>query len=535
MNMRNLFLTLAFGLCSGIFAQNTTVFESPIMGWSSWNTYRVNISDKLIMKQADAMSRNGLKEVGYKYINIDDGYFGGRDASGELITHPVRFPNGLRGVADHIHSLGLKAGIYSDAGSNTCGSIWDKDMNGIGSGLYGHEFQDATLYFKEWGFDFIKIDYCGAGQELNLEEEKRYTEIRQAIDNLGCGYVSINICRWAFPGTWARNIARSWRISADIRPEWGSVKYIINKNLYLSAYAGEGHYNDMDMLEIGRGLKPEEEEVHFGMWCIMSSPLLIGCDLTTIPEASLKLLKNKELIALNQDPLGLQAYVVQHENEGYVLVKDIERKRGNVRAVALYNPSDTICNFTVPMNILELGGKVKVRDLMKQQDLPEIKGGVLNRELPPHSVLILRMESEKRLEPTVYEAEWAYLPCFNDLGKTPKSIVYVPLHEASGGMKVSYLGGRKENFAEWKEVYSEQGGKYEMTIRYVPKADRKLEVCVNNEKRILLDSLSADETQKIASITVPVHLKAGYNKVRMGSSFCWAPDIDCFTLTKVSE
>ena len=271
------------------------------------------------------------------------------------------------------------------------------------------------------------------------------------------------------------------------------------------------------------------------MWCIMSSPLLIGCDLTTIPEASLKLLKNKELIALNQDPLGLQAYVVQHENEGYVLVKDIERKRGNVRAVALYNPSDTICSFTVPMNILELGGKVKVRDLMKQQDLPEIKGGVLNRELPPHSVLILRMESEKRLEPTVYEAEWAYLPCFNDLGKTPKSIVYAPLHEASGGMKVSYLGGRKENFAEWKEVYSEQGGEYEMTIRYVPKADRKLEVCVNNEKRILLDSLSADETQKIASITVPVHLKAGYNKVRMGSSFCWAPDIDCFTLTKVSE
>ena len=535
MNMRNLFLTLAFGLCSGVFAQNTTVFESPIMGWSSWNTYRVHINDTLIIRQADAMVQKGLKEVGYSYVNVDDGFFGWRDEKGVMQTHPERFPNGLKGVADHIHSLGLKAGIYSDAGSNTCGSIWDKDMNGIGSGLYGHEFQDATLYFKEWGFDFIKIDYCGAGQELNLEEEKRYTEIRQAIDNLGCGHVSINICRWAFPGTWARNLARSWRISADIRPEWGSVKYIIDKNLYLSAYAGEGHYNDMDMLEIGRGLKPEEEEVHFGMWCIMSSPLLIGCDLTTIPETSLKLLKNKELIALNQDPLGLQAYVVQHENEGYVLVKDIERKRGNVRAVALYNPSDTICSFTVPMNILELGGKVKARDLVKHQDLPEIKGGVLNRELPPHSVLILRMESEKRLEATVYEAEWAYLPCFNDLGKTPKSIVYAPLHEASGGMKVSYLGGRKENFAEWKEVYSEQGGEYEMTIRHVPKADRKLEVCVNNEKRILLDSLSADETQKIASITVPVHLKAGNNKIRMGSSFCWAPDIDCFTLKKVSE
>ena len=144
-------------------------------------------------------------------------------------THPERFPNGLKGVADHIHSLGLKAGIYSDAGSNTCGSIWDKDMNGIGSGLYGHEFQDATLYFKEWGFDFIKIDYCGAGQELNLEEEKRYTEIRQAIDNLGCGHVSINICRWASRVLGLETLlvhGESVRISVR---SGGSVKYIIIK------------------------------------------------------------------------------------------------------------------------------------------------------------------------------------------------------------------------------------------------------------------------------------------------------------------
>ena len=161
----------------------------------------------------------------------------------------------------------------------------------------------------------------------------------------------------------------------------------------------------MDMLEIGRGLKPEEEEVHFGMWCIMSSPLLIGCDLTTIPEASLKLLKNKELIALNQDPLGLQAYVVQHENKGYVLVKDIEQERGKVRAVALYNPSDSICDFSVPMSVLEMGGKVKMRDLVKQKDLKAVQG-TLNRQLPAHSVLILRMEAEQRLEPVRYEAEW---------------------------------------------------------------------------------------------------------------------------------
>ena len=154
--MRNYISIALLLLASSVFA-----YDPPTMGWSSWNTYRVNISDKLIMKQADAMSRNGLKEVGYKYINIDDGYFGGRDASGELITHPVRFPNGLKQTVDHIHALGFKAGIYSDAGRNTCGSFWDKDSLGINVGFYGHDRQDADYFFKEIGFDFIKIDFCG--------------------------------------------------------------------------------------------------------------------------------------------------------------------------------------------------------------------------------------------------------------------------------------------------------------------------------------------------------------------------------------
>ena len=231
----------------------------PVMGWSSWNTYRIHINEALIKKQADAMVSQGLKEAGYLYVNVDDGFFGWRDENGKLQTHPERFPNGLKCVADYIHSKGLKAGIYSDAGSNTCGSIWDKDPNGVGVGLYGHEKQDADLFFNEWGFDFIKIDYCGAGQSLALEEQKRYTEIRQAIDAVCNRNISLNICRWAFPGTWAKDLARSWRISADITPQWESIKYIIGKNLYLSAYAGGGHYNDMDMLEIGRGLKPEED------------------------------------------------------------------------------------------------------------------------------------------------------------------------------------------------------------------------------------------------------------------------------------
>lgn len=506
------------------------------MGWSSWNTYRINISEDLIKRQAEAMVSLGLKDAGYRYINIDDGFFGYRDEKGVLQTHPERFPNGVKGVADHIHRLGLKAGIYSDAGANTCGSLWDADPNGIGVGLYGHEKQDADLYFNQWGFDFIKIDYCGAGQQLDLDERERYTAISKAIREVCPRDISVNICRWAFPGTWARDLARSWRISGDISPRWSSVKSIIRKNLYLSAYAGGGHYNDMDMLEIGRGLTQTEEEVHFGMWCLMSSPLLIGCDLTAIPDASLKLLKNEELIALNQDPLGLQAYVVQHEGEGYVLVKDIEQLRGNVRAAALYNPSDSTCAFHVPLDLLELNGKVKVRDLVKQKDEKAIRE-YLSYTLPPHSVKILRLKAEQRLEPTRYEAEWAYLPLYNDLGKQKRIISPQSFEGASGRMIVTHIGGSKDNYMEWSNVHSDKGGSYTLTIAYLPPEagkrevnDRLIEVEVNGHVYAPIKKLAKNRSEGICTVSLPVRLEPRRNTIRLGSAYTWTPDIDCITL-----
>lgn len=528
-SLMGLFICLPFsGFDIPLVAEDKGV-EPPIMGWSSWNTYHVNISDSLIMHQADALVANGLKEAGYRYINIDDGFFGYRDSTGRMHPHPQRFPHGVKPVADYIHSLGLKAGIYSDAGSHTCGSRYDDDPNGLWAGLYGHERQDARLYFKEWGFDFIKIDYCGAGTELNLDERKRYTEIYEAFKAEGCEDVEINICRWAFPGTWARDIARSWRISPDIRPRWSSVKQIIDLNLYLSAYCGGGHYNDMDMLEIGRGLSRNEEEVHFGMWCIMSSPLMIGCDMTSIPVASLELVKNPELIAINQDPLGLQAYVVQHEREGYVLVKDIEKMRGTARAVSLYNPSDTLCHFCVPLDRLELGGKVELRDLVRRTDLQPVCDSIV-ADVPARSVLLLRAEAQHRIEPVVYEAEWAYLPCFDALGKVKHQVLYAFHAEASGRMVVSWLGGRKENVARWSNVYSASGGRYLLTVSYVPASNRRLEVSVNGDVTCLYDLESEGE---LATVTVPVTLRPGYNVVEMGYPYGWTPDIDKFELHPV--
>ncbi len=533
-------LLVAIFVATLSFAQEPTP-APPLMGWSSWNTYRIHINEPLIRSQADAMVRLGLREVGYRYVNVDDGFFGYRDKAGVLWTHPERFPKGLKGLVDYVHSQGLKAGIYSDAGANTCGSIWDADPNGVGVGLYGYEKQDADLYFNQWGFDYIKIDYCGAGQQLELDERQRYTEIADAIREVARKKVSINICRWAYPGTWCADLAASWRISADINPSWASVQHIIGKNLYLSAFATGGHYNDMDMLEVGRGLTRTEEETHFGMWCIMSSPLLIGCDLTTIPEETLELIKNEELIALNQDSLALQAAVVSREGAGYVLAKDVEQRRGLTRAVALYNPSDSILAFCVPLSVLELSGETRVRDLIRRRDEPCVDN-TLRYDVPAHGVKILRLEGSRRIEPVRYEAEQAFLNRYEDLGRRHRPVAFVPYEGASGGVVVSNLGGEEDNYAEWRHVYSERGGHYRLTIHYLPSEkrkspvgereieDRQIVLSVNGDRTTLFPTVT-DRAKGIQTIGLEVVLDKGENIIRMCGTRTWMPDLDCFTLT----
>jgi len=500
----------------------------PLMGWSSWNTYRVNINDRLIRSQADAMVSLGLDKLGYNYINIDDGFFGYRDSLGVMHTHPERFPDGLKGTADYIHSKGLKAGIYSDAGYITCGSIYDNDPNGIGAGLYGYEKQDADLYFNQWGFDFIKIDYCGAGTELKLDEQQRYTEICKAITSTAKRPVRINLCRWAFPGTWAADIAGSWRISPDIRPKWTSVKRIIEKNMFLSEYASYGHYNDMDMLEVGRGMKPNEDVTHFAMWCILSSPLLIGCDLNKIKPEPLKLISNPELIALNQDKLGLQAKVVAVCDSGYVFAKDIETLNGTKRAVALYNPTDRNCHFDISPAQLLLGGKITARDLIERKDLGKIRGNIV-KDVPAHSTVVLMLNATERIEQTVYEAEHAYLPLYNDLEKSKKPVSYIDITGASCMHGITNVGGSKENCAQWNSVYSKNGGDYEMTVVYKPRKSTRLEIDVNGKTQKFYNLPDEGELTKL---TLKIHLKKGNNTIKMGSPLTWTPDLDCFILKK---
>lgn len=514
-------------------------YDTPTMGWSSWNTYRVNINEQLIRAQADAMLAKGLKEAGYTYINIDDGYFGGRDANGRLKTHPVRFPNGLKGTVDYIHHLGFKAGIYSDAGRNTCGSYWDKDSMGIGVGMYGHDQQDADYFFKDLGFDFIKVDFCGGdakqnSEQLGLDEKTRYTAIHNAILKTGRKDVRLNVCRWTFPGTWVHSIATSWRISPDIAPYWNSVKSIIDRNKYLSAYATEGKFNDMDMLEIGRGLSPAEERTHFGMWCMLSSPLLIGCDMTKIPETSLQLIKNSELIALNQDPLALQAHIRKVENGVYLFVKDIHKRHDVTRAIALYNPTDKEQTFTLKMAYIDLDGSVKIRDLVNRKDLPEVINGSLTVTIAPHDTYIYGLTAQRRLERKVYEAESGWLQAYQTLtnNETAGTATFEDDNRCSAGGKVTWLGHHKDNYLEWRNVYSQNGGTYKMKITYLKGKGHRLFYSINHGTATRLLLLTP---QPLNEHTVTIRLKKGFNVIRLFNNTSWTPDIDKMTLQKISK
>lgn len=528
---------LAIGL-SLLTMQPTHADRTPTMGWSSWNTYRVHISDSLIRRQADAMAALGLREAGYTYINIDDGFFGGRAADGQLLVHPVRFPHGLRPVVDHIHGLGFKAGIYSDAGRNTCGNFWDRDTAGMGVGFYGHDRRDAEFYFRDMGFDFIKIDFCGGDAKQNseglaLDERERYTAIRRAIDGTGRRDVRINICRWAFPGTWAADLASSWRIAADIAPNWNSVRRIIAANRYLSAYATGGAFNDMDMLEVGRGLSEAEERTHFGMWCIQSSPLLIGCDLTAIPAASLRLITNPELIALNQDPLGLQAYVAKADSGVYLYVKDIGTRHGRVRAVAVYNSTDSDRTLRIDMADLDLAGRVSVRDLFARRDLPAVEQGRMAVSVPRHDTRIFRLEAESRTERTLYEAETAWLNRYQQLGVNPRLgyATYADDPACSGGGKVCWLGNDADNYLEWRDVESTSGGRYTLAIHGLAEEPRTLFLSVNGGKPVRL-AFPAAGKGRVGTASVRVRLRKGGNTVCLFNAGDWCPDIDRMTLKR---
>ena len=524
----------------------------PLMGWSSWNAFGVDISESIILEIARTMATNGLKDAGYLYVNIDDGFFAGHGPDGILRFHPTRFPNGMKPVVDGIHAVGLRAGIYSDAGEDTCGSMWGgsgtggKDLAGIGSGLYGHDAADCKLHFIDLGFDFIKVDYCG-GSKLKLNEKDRYTEIANAIKATGRTDVRLNLCRWAFPGTWAADIAESWRTTEDIRANWPQVKKLIAENLYLGAYAKPGHYNDMDMLEVGvlkgavktifgnhgdTGLTPEEERTHFGIWCIMSSPLLIGCDIRSIPQSTLELITNPYVLGMNQNDLGLQAHVVSRDGDACILAKDAGVKFGTARYVALYNGSDKEYEFTVRSADLDLGGTVDAFDLVEKADVGCFEDHVTVK-VAPHGAKFYRFDAQRRLQRKVYEAECAYLSDYHELYDPLKAAIAfpAPCAAASGGMVVTNLGARASNDLIWPEVKIDNDGRYILSFSCIAPEDGAFDVDVDGRKAGRVGVKASGG--KLVTVDLHVTFKAGVHRIRLSNGKSRMPAIDLMTVDAV--
>lgn len=305
-------LFLANAFCQGNnYVQDYSKFGglamTPPMGWNSWNKFACNIDEQLIKDMADAMITTGMKDAGYTYINIDDCWQGDRDSLGFIHPDPTRFPSGMKSLADYVHSKGLKLGLYSDAGSMTCGGR---------PGSRGYEFQDALTYAK-WGIDYLKYDWCNTE---GLKAEGAYKTIAAALKKAGRPIV-LSICEWGNdkPWEWGPAVGHLWRTTGDIyncydciadHGTWQSygVMQILDKQDGLRKYAGPGRWNDPDMLEVGNGMAEHEEKAHFSMWCMLSAPLISGNDLRNMSKQTLSVLTNKAVIAVNQDELGVQGF-----------------------------------------------------------------------------------------------------------------------------------------------------------------------------------------------------------------------------------
>jgi alpha-galactosidase len=367
------------------------------MGFNDWNAYGCNVSESLIKSTAQAMHTNGMQAAGYTYVNIDDCWLThSRDSAGRLVPDPAKFPDGIKGTADYVHSLGLKLGIYEDAGTMTCAGY---------PGSYGHEMTDAQD-FADWGVDYLKYDNCNnAGSTTTQQYIDRYSTMRDALAATGRPIV-YSICEWGVnsPWLWAPQVGNLWRTTGDIGDSWNSLKSIIRQNLPLAPYAGAGAFNDPDMLEVGNGgMTDTEYRTHFAMWSMLSAPLLIGTDLRRASSATMNILLNKDIIAIDQDALARQATPISDSNGHVVLVKPLQ---GGDVAVALYNESDVTAQISTTAQAAGLPKATAYRQKDLWTGTATETAGTISAVVPPHGTAIYRLSRDAR---------WASVPPSVDL------------------------------------------------------------------------------------------------------------------------
>lgn len=372
--------------------------QTPPMGWNSWNKFGCNVSEKLIMDMADKMVETGMKDAGYQYVVIDDCWQVERDSLGFIQADPDRFPHGMKYLADYIHSKGLKFGLYSCAGSYTCQGR---------PGSRGHQFQDALMYAK-WGVDFLKYDWCS---DEGQNAQAAYATMSDAIKESGRPII-LSICEWGEhePWKWGKGIGHLWRVTADIRDcyqclfDWGGVGVlnVIDKMADLYPYAGPGHWNDAEMLEVGNGGMTKDEYItHFSMWCMLAAPLMAGNDLTKMDKDTHEILTNKEVIAVDQDPMGEQGRRFMDMGEKEIWAKPLSN--GELAVCFLnrtdfpwkldYNWRAQTIYFANEVNIH--ANEYVIRDLWKHKDIGTTAQNT-KTTIPAHGVLMVRLSKKAK-------------------------------------------------------------------------------------------------------------------------------------------
>lgn len=383
------------------FAQKFDLAKTPPMGWNSWNTFACDINEQLIRETADAMVASGMKDAGYIYVNIDDCWHGSRDSLGFIHEDLARFPSGMKALADYVHSKGLKIGLYSDAGTHTCGGR---------PGSRGHEYQDAITYAR-WGIDYLKYDWCNTA---GLKADEAYKTMRDAIYSAGRPMV-FSICEWGDnkPWEWGSAIGHLWRTTGDITNCWDceqgfgtwakfGVLSILDKQENLRKYAGPGHWNDPDMLEVGNGLSLSENRAHFSLWCMLAAPLMAGNDIRNMTKEVRDILTNKEVIAINQDSLGVQCFKMYKQGNLEIFAKPLSN---NEVAICFLNRGETPININFNWKDYSindgLSGKsydfyrstFTLRDCWIKKDIGTT-ATPLKAVVQPHDVILLRLRPQ---------------------------------------------------------------------------------------------------------------------------------------------
>jgi len=358
--------------------------RTPPMGWNSWNHFGCDVSSELIRETADAMVASGMKDAGYRYVVIDDCWQVDRAPDGRIVADAERFPEGMKALADYVHARGLLFGIYTDAGRQTCQGR---------PGSYGYEAQDARTY-AEWGVDYVKVDWC---HSEGLDARERYAVVRDALLASGRDIV-FSICEWGTnePWEWGPETGNLWRTTGDIYDRWESVLSILDRSAQYWASAGPGHWNDPDMLEVGNGgMSNDEYRAHFSLWAVMAAPLMAGNDLRELVDpdrrarAALAILTNPEVIAVDQDPLGVQGRLVQNlPPELQVWVKPLA---DGSRAAVLLNRASVPTTIAASLGRMGITtDSARVRDLWEQKDMGTF-GRRYEATVPSHGVVMVKV------------------------------------------------------------------------------------------------------------------------------------------------